>query len=302
MATLSAGGTKFSGAPSPTFINNMEQTKSTDGASEHSVDSRGRDIPISNHLAVSQSTSTDLLSTSPSSQSSMEPTPRSVKRQSVMPPRGPPPAPSAAYLTKVASDGLQAPPGMDRDRDRKAKSGRFWPSFGRTPEKVHHPVFGIPLSESLQIASKGNLPAVVYRCIEYLEAKKAESEEGIYRLSGSSAVIKGLKDRFDVEGDVNLLQVDEHWDPHAIAGLLKSFLRELPMSLLTLDLHPRFLAVMGESILCVLADSSQILSSRLSVSPNCLVLSLSFRRQTTPLFVPLRPISSSLSATRQRTR
>jgi len=37
----------------------------------------------------------------------------------------------------------------------------------------------------------------VYRCIEYLEAKHAELEEGIYRLSGSSAVIKGLRDRFN---------------------------------------------------------------------------------------------------------
>ena len=114
-------------------------------------------------------------------------------------------------------------------------------------DKVHRPVFGVPLADSLQIAPKANLPAIVYRCIEYLEAKKAETEEGIYRLSGSSAMIKGLKDRFDIEGDVNLVQIDERWDPHAIAGLLKTFLRELPTSLLTMDLHPRFLAVMGGS-------------------------------------------------------
>lgn len=153
---------------------------------------------------------------------------------------------SAAYLTKVASEGLSLPPGMDKERDRKAKSGRFWPSFGKTPEKISRPVFGVPLPESIAVASKASLPAIVFRCIEWLEAKKAETEEGIYRLSGSSAVIKGLKDRFDNEGDVNLIQVDEHWDPHAIAGLLKSFLRELPTSLLTRDLHHRFLAVMGE--------------------------------------------------------
>jgi RalA-binding protein 1 len=163
---------------------------------------------------------------------------------------GPPPAPSAAYLTKVASDGISALPNyLEKDRDRKAKSGRFWPSFNRPaamPEKPLRPVFAVPLTESLAIASVANLPAIVFRCIEYLEAKKAETEEGIYRLSGSSAVIKGLKDRFDHEGDVKLLQVDELWDPHAIAGLLKTFLRDLPTSPLTRDLHPRFLAVMGE--------------------------------------------------------
>ena len=140
----------------------------------------------------------------------------------------------------------------EKERDRKAKSGRFWPSFGKTQEKISRPVFGVPLNDSIATASKANLPAVVFRSIEWLEAKHAECEEGIYRLSGSSAVIKGLKDRFDAEGDVNLLQVDEQWDPHAIGGLLKTFLRDLPHSLLTRDLHPRFLAVMGE--LCTETD------------------------------------------------
>jgi RalA-binding protein 1 len=58
-------------------------------------------------------------------------------------------------------------------------------------------VFGVPLESSLAIAKIANLPAIVFRCIEYLEAKKAADEEGIYRLSGSSAVIKALKDRFN---------------------------------------------------------------------------------------------------------
>lgn len=44
---------------------------------------------------------------------------------------------------------------------------------------------------------------------------------------------------------MNLLASDEYWDPHAIAGLLKSYLRELPASILTRDLHLRFLSVIG---------------------------------------------------------
>jgi RalA-binding protein 1 len=58
-------------------------------------------------------------------------------------------------------------------------------------------VFGVPLEESLEISQICNLPSIVFRSIEYLEAKKADQEEGIYRLSGSSAVIKSLKDRFN---------------------------------------------------------------------------------------------------------
>lgn len=151
------------------------------------------------------------------------------------------------------------------DRREKAKSRSFW-NFGRPADRLPtfapRAVFGVPLDESLDVAEIARLPAVIFRCIQYLEAKEADQEEGIYRLSGSSAVIKGLKDRFNTgmfglpswhygaliiskEGDVDLLASDEYWDPHAIAGLLKGFLRELPASILTRDLHMRFLSVMG---------------------------------------------------------
>ncbi|CAK5267320.1 unnamed protein product [Mycena citricolor] len=141
------------------------------------------------------------------------------------------------------------------DRREKAKSRSFW-GFGRPGDKdkadgkLHalptfapRAVFGVPLEESLDVVQIANLPAIVFRCIQYLEAKKADQEEGIYRLSGSSAVIKSLKDRFNLEGDIDLLASDEYWDPHAIAGLLKGFLRELPASILTHNLHLRFLSV-----------------------------------------------------------
>lgn len=45
------------------------------------------------------------------------------------------------------------------------------------------------------------------------------------------------------EGDVNLLGSNSFYDPHAIAGLLKLFLRELPINVLTRELHPSFLRV-----------------------------------------------------------
>lgn len=63
---------------------------------------------------------------------------------------------------------------------------------------AHRAVFGVPLEESLDVAQIANLPAIVFRSIQYLEAKQADQEEGIYRLSGSSAVIKSLKDRFNL--------------------------------------------------------------------------------------------------------
>ncbi|KAF8948316.1 hypothetical protein BGZ47_005618 [Haplosporangium gracile] len=107
-------------------------------------------------------------------------------------------------------------------------------------------VFGVALEQAIEqgVVQPGYmLPAVVYRCIEYLNAHKAKLEEGIYRLSGSTAVIKSLKERFNHDGDFPLLAEEEYYDIHAVAGLLKLFLRELPSSVLTRELHKDFLQV-----------------------------------------------------------
>ncbi|KAI9823219.1 MAG: hypothetical protein M1826_000232 [Phylliscum demangeonii] len=124
------------------------------------------------------------------------------------------------------------------------------PSTGSLP--TSHPgraraVFGAPLAEATEHVQPAGvevyLPAVVYRCIEYLDAKEATDEEGIFRLSGSSVVIRSLRDRFNAEGDVNLLTDDHYYDVHAVASLLKLYLRELPASVLTRELHLEFLRV-----------------------------------------------------------
>jgi RalA-binding protein 1 len=107
------------------------------------------------------------------------------------------------------------------------------------------PVFGMPLAEAVETAPPTgvdvHLPAVVYRCIEYLAAQDAAHEEGIFRLSGSQTVIKGLRERFNNEGDVKLLDGSSYFDVHAVASLLKLYLRELPSSVLTRDYHLDFL-------------------------------------------------------------
>ncbi|KIW71831.1 hypothetical protein PV04_00063 [Phialophora macrospora] len=107
------------------------------------------------------------------------------------------------------------------------------------------PVFGMQLQEAVEYYSPTDvdvyLPAVVYRCVEYLRAKNAANEEGLFRLSGSNIVIRLLKDRFNMEGDVDLLTEDEDYDINAVASLLKTYLRELPSTILTRELHLEFL-------------------------------------------------------------
>ncbi|KAL7946700.1 hypothetical protein V8C42DRAFT_318579 [Trichoderma barbatum] len=126
---------------------------------------------------------------------------------------------------------------------------------GATPPQngYHGPVrhvFGAPLAEAVRYNPPVDvdvpLPSVVYRCIQYLEAQNAIFEEGIFRLSGSNVVIKQLRERFNNEGDINLVTDEHFYDIHAVASLLKLYLRELPTSILTRDLHLEFMTTTTE--------------------------------------------------------
>ena len=144
------------------------------------------------------------------------------------------------FREKVSSDGItnhSNDSNIDLSRINEEKSTNV------------RAVFGIPLQDAVDFCMAPGtdvyLPAVVYRCLEYLEAKGASSEEGIFRLSGSNVVIKALRERFNVEGDIDLLAQGQYYDVHAVASLLKLYLRELPTTVLTRELHLDFLQVLG---------------------------------------------------------
>ncbi|KAK3335763.1 hypothetical protein B0T19DRAFT_17648 [Cercophora scortea] len=141
--------------------------------------------------------------------------------------------------TRTSSDGQDSLFGND--------SGAGPGQAGSQSNGPVRQVFGASLGEAVRynapVDVRVPLPAVVYRCIQYLEGKEAVTEEGIFRLSGSNVVIKHLRERFNTEGDINLLAEEQYHDIHAVASLLKLYLRELPTSILTRDLHMDFLAV-----------------------------------------------------------
>jgi len=72
------------------------------------------------------------------------------------------------------------------------------------------------------------LPDIAYKCLIYL-FEKGTNEEGLFRLSGSVTTIKQFREGFDGGLDPDL---NSCYDPHAISGLLKMYLRELPDSIL----------------------------------------------------------------------
>lgn len=72
------------------------------------------------------------------------------------------------------------------------------------------------------------MPALPWRCIDYLNAKGIESE-GIYRVPGSTREVEHWEMRFDTEYDIDLLGPDiPIYDINTVASVFKNWLRNLP--------------------------------------------------------------------------
>ncbi|XP_034480316.1 rho GTPase-activating protein 68F isoform X1 [Drosophila innubila] len=78
-----------------------------------------------------------------------------------------------------------------------------------------------------------SIPPIVRKCVDSLSITGVIDTEGIFRRSGNHAEIMALKDRVNRGEDVDLSSVNVH----VIAGLLKSFLRDLTEPLLTFELY-----------------------------------------------------------------
>ncbi|KAF9196943.1 hypothetical protein BGZ50_004530 [Haplosporangium sp. Z 11] len=92
---------------------------------------------------------------------------------------------------------------------------------------INSPIFGAKLEDAIQIShipGKPLVPAVLYRCAVFLEAKGID-EVGLYRVPGSHANVQRLRKLFDTGKDYDLLAM-KGTDPNDIATLLKLYLRE----------------------------------------------------------------------------
>ncbi|KAE8152577.1 Rho GTPase activator [Aspergillus avenaceus] len=78
------------------------------------------------------------------------------------------------------------------------------------------------------------MPALPYRCIDYLNFKGCE-EEGLYRVPGSGKEVKHWQRRFDTELDINLFDEPDLYDINTIGSMFKAWLRELPDELFPKD-------------------------------------------------------------------
>ncbi|XP_013917001.1 PREDICTED: SH3 domain-binding protein 1 [Thamnophis sirtalis] len=97
-------------------------------------------------------------------------------------------------------------------------------------------VYGMPLETHLKAAGR-EIALPIEACVMML-LTTGMREEGLFRLAAGASVLKKLK--YYLDSGSNIL--DEFYvDPHAVAGALKCYLRELPQPLMTSELYDDWL-------------------------------------------------------------
>nr|XP_046272261.1 rho GTPase-activating protein 17b isoform X4 [Scatophagus argus] len=101
---------------------------------------------------------------------------------------------------------------------------------------MEKPAFGTALEEHLKRSNR-DIALPIEACVMML-LETGMKEEGLFRIAAGASKLKKLKAALDCSTS----QLDEFYsDPHAVAGALKSYLRELPEPLMTFGLYDEWL-------------------------------------------------------------
>ncbi|XP_017339415.1 rho GTPase-activating protein 17a isoform X3 [Ictalurus punctatus] len=98
------------------------------------------------------------------------------------------------------------------------------------------PAFGTGLDEHLKRSSR-EIALPIEACVMML-LETGMKEEGLFRITAGASKLKKLKAALDCSTS----QLEEFYsDPHAVAGALKSYLRELPEPLMTYEFYDEWI-------------------------------------------------------------
>ncbi|XP_039723587.1 rho GTPase-activating protein SYDE1 isoform X2 [Pteropus medius] len=114
------------------------------------------------------------------------------------------------------------------------------------PDTAEPRVFGLPLPLLVEREQPpGQVPLIIQKCVGQIE-RRGLRVVGLYRLCGSAAVKKELRDAFERDSAAVCLSEDLYPDINVITGILKDYLRELPTPLITQPLYQVVLEAMAQ--------------------------------------------------------
>ncbi|KAM3915126.1 rho GTPase-activating protein SYDE2 isoform 2-T2 [Leptodactylus fuscus] len=107
-------------------------------------------------------------------------------------------------------------------------------------------VFGVDARQVVEKENSGLMvPLLMDKCIMEIE-KRGCQVVGLYRLCGSAAVKKELREAFERDSKSVGLCENDYPDINVITGVLKDYLRELPSPLITKQLYEAVLTAMAD--------------------------------------------------------
>ncbi|NWX94990.1 SYDE2 protein, partial [Nothoprocta ornata] len=125
-------------------------------------------------------------------------------------------------------------------------------------DAVREPVmFGVDARKVVEKENAGLMvPLLMQKCILEIE-KRGCQVVGLYRLCGSAAVKKELREAFERDSKAVSLCENQYPDVNVITGVLKDYLRELPSPLITKQLYEAVLDAMVKNPLKMTASGCE---------------------------------------------
>ncbi|XP_074895202.1 rho GTPase-activating protein SYDE2 isoform X2 [Buteo buteo] len=118
-------------------------------------------------------------------------------------------------------------------------------------------MFGVDARKVVEKESAGLMvPLLMQKCILEIE-KRGCQVVGLYRLCGSAAVKKELREAFERDSKAVTLCESQYPDINVITGVLKDYLRELPSPLITKQLYEAVLDAMVKNPLKITANGCE---------------------------------------------
>ena len=164
----------------------------------------------------------------------------------------------AANITPVETDAQQI---LNRAQQINAQYAHDSSVFGASLQSVTKSFDQENLYDlrCFDIEGAVEIPDVLLACIGFLKRKDRLKERGLFRIPGDHYMILRLKQEISrIKGDALTADAIEQMsaEPHSVANVLKSFLKELSEPLLTFELYPEFVAL-GREEKSAAADRSE---------------------------------------------
>jgi len=123
------------------------------------------------------------------------------------------------------------------EKKNLTKKKNFLNNFFKSKTSKVYEIFGVDLEVLLYTDGEESVVPLFQQCISFLKAN-ALDEEGLFRVSGSFSEIEHLVKAFESKKPLDVM--DKTVSAHAVASLLKRFLRELPIPLIPFGHQTKF--------------------------------------------------------------